>query len=86
VTESSNGVAQLIARIAAIGKHMAQPGIKGADRGEHLHRAITVLDVGGVNAQADEMALRVGDDVALASLDLLASIKAARAAAFRCLH
>jgi hypothetical protein len=38
-----------------------------------------------VNAQPDQMALRVGDDVALAALDLLAGIKAARPAAFRCL-
>src|SRR5918997_651974 len=86
VPKSGDGVAQLVSRIAAIGKDMAQPGIEGADGGEHLHRTVTVLDVGGMNAQSDQMALRISDDVALASLDRLAGIKAARAAAFRCLH
>src|SRR5215217_6774489 len=65
VPASSDSLAQLGSRIAAIGKDMAQPGIESADGGEHLHRAIAVLDIGGMNAQPDQMALRVGDDVAL---------------------
>src|SRR5918997_2222582 len=83
VPESGDGVAQFVSRIAAIGKDMAQPGIQRPDGGEHLHRTVAVLDVRGMNAQPDQMALRVSDDVALAPLDLFAGIKAARASGFR---
>jgi hypothetical protein len=34
------------------------------------------LDVGGVNLHADQTALGVGDDVALAAFDLLARVEA----------
>ena len=36
--------------------------------------AITVLDVGGVDANGEEPAVRVGQDVALAPGDLLARV------------
>jgi len=36
-----------------------------------------------MDAQPNQMALRVGNDVALAALDLLAGIKLARASGFR---
>ena len=62
-TEWSHGVAQLVAAIAAIGEHMAQPRIEGADRRQQVGCAVTVLDVGGVNLQANQMALGVGDDM-----------------------
>jgi hypothetical protein len=39
------------------------------DRGEHERRAVAILDVGGVNDRADEMTLRIDNDVALAPLD-----------------
>ena len=38
---------------------------------------MAILDVGGVNDCADEMALRIDNDVALAPLDLLARVIAA---------
>ena len=38
---------QLVARIAAIGKDMAQLGEAVADAGEHIGRAVTVLHIGG---------------------------------------
>jgi len=40
------------------------------------------LDIGGVNLHADQVALGVGDDMALAAFDLLARVEASRAAAF----
>jgi len=86
VLESGGRFAQLVASIAPIGKDMAQPRVERPDGGQHLHGAIPVLDVGGVNAQPDQMALRVGDDVALAALDLLAGIEAARSTGLRGLH
>jgi hypothetical protein len=48
--------------------------------------AVAVLDIGGVNDGSDQQALRVGDDMALSALDLLARIKAPRPAAFRGFH
>ncbi len=52
-----------------------------ADGVQQFDGAIAVLDVGGVDLQADQMTFGVGDDVALAALDLLAGVVAARAAA-----
>ena len=79
-------IAKLVAGIAAIGEDMTQPRIERAAIDDRTDGAVAILDVGGVNLQADQMALRVGDDVALAALDLLACIKAAWTAAFRGLH
>ena len=76
-SESGDRLVQLVARIAAIGKDMAQPRVERADRGQHRHGSITILDIRRVDPQPAQMALRVGDDVALAALDLLAGIKAA---------
>ena len=39
-----------------------------------------------MQAKTDEMAVSVGDDMALAAFDLLAGVEASRAAAFRGLH
>ena len=41
-------------------------------------RAVAILNVGGVNDDADQQAQRVDDDVALAALDLLASVEATK--------
>ena len=74
-------VFQLVASIAAIGKDVAQPRIQLADRGQSSNRTIAILNIGGVNPQANQMTFGVGDDMALAPLDLLAGIKSARTTA-----
>ena len=68
---------------AAIGEQVSQPREAVDDLGEQQGRAIAVLDVGGVDQGVDQVALGVGQDMALAALDLLARIIAARTAGFR---
>ena len=65
---------QLPAGIAAIGKDMAQPGEPVADRGEQSGRPIAILDIAGVDPGREEVPGGVGNDVALATVDLLARI------------
>jgi hypothetical protein len=77
---------QLVSGVTAIGEDMTQPRIERADRSEHARRAIAVLNIGFMHNEADEVSLRVGDDVTLAAFDFLAGVEAARAAAFRGLH
>jgi len=74
---------QLVAGIAAIGEDVAQPGIQLADRSQGSNRAVSILNVGSMNPQADQIALGVGDDMAFAALDLFTGIKPTRTAAFR---
>jgi hypothetical protein len=45
---------------------------------EHVDCAITVLNVGGVDQDGNHKATGVGEDVALATLDLFARVIAAR--------
>ena len=52
------------AGIAAIGKHMPQPGIQGFDGFQHIGRPIPVLNAGMMNDRTDEVADCIGDDVA----------------------
>jgi len=61
------------------------PTHRGHRRGPPPPRG-QALDVGGMNDGGDQKALRVGQDVALASVDLLAGVEAAVSAAFRGLH
>ena len=63
-------LAQFLPGIAAIGEDMAQPWIERADRGEHARGAIAILNAGFMHDEPDQIALRVGDDMALAALDL----------------
>lgn len=56
-----------------------------ADGREHARGAVAVLNVGGVDPCCKQTA-RVGEDMTLAALDLLARVKAPWAAAFRGLH
>jgi len=79
---SSDGIAEFVARIAAIGKNMAQPGEALPHSLEDIGRAIAVLNIGGMHENEDEEAAGVGQDVPLAAFDLLARVVAARAAAF----
>jgi hypothetical protein len=45
-----------------------------ADRPEQVGSAVAILNVGPVDQHGHQKAERVGDDVALASLDLLAGV------------
>lgn len=51
-----------------------------ADGRQDADSAIAILDIGGMNLQADQVALGVGDNVALAAPDLFARIEPAWAA------
>jgi hypothetical protein len=55
---------------------MAQPGIARTDRSKNAGGAIAILNAGFVNDESDQVALGVGDDVALTALDSLTRIKA----------
>src|SRR5271165_4861495 len=74
---------QLLARVGAIGKDMAQPREEIADRSQQVGRAVSILNVGGVHLRANQMTAGIGNDVALAPVDLLARVISPRAAAFR---
>jgi len=52
------------------------------DRSKNAGGAIAILNAGFVNDESDQVALGVGDDVALTALDSLARIKAPWATAF----
>lgn len=56
-----------VSRIAAIGEDVAQPRVEATDRSQDKRPAVPVLDICGVHDKADQIALRVGDDVALTS-------------------
>lgn len=49
-------------------------------------RAVPVLNAGGTGDRAEPVPFGTGDDMALAALDLLTSVIAARSAAFRGFH
>src|ERR1700678_2796997 len=79
---SRKGLLEFGAGVSAVGEDVAQPRIDRADRRQDERSAVAILDVGGMDDDADEMALRVGDDVPLATHDLLAGVESARTAAF----
>jgi len=70
-----------VASIGAVGKQMAQPGKQVVDGANDKRGTIAILHIGGVDFSADQQAQRVGDDLALATFDLLAGIIATRTAA-----
>ena len=74
---------QLRSRIAAIGEDMAQPRPAFEDRFQEVRRAVTVLDIGGMDDETHQQAERVDNDMALAALDLLARVKATNSRRFR---
>ncbi len=53
---------------------MPQPGEPEADGFEDIGRAITILDVGGMDEDEDQKSAGVGEYVPLAPLDLLARV------------
>ena len=66
--DAAQSIAKLFPGIAAIGEQVAQTREAMNDPGEDQRRAITVMDVGGVDHGVDQIALGVGQDVALAAL------------------
>jgi len=65
---------------------MRQRGEALARKGDDVRRAIPILNIGGMRDGPQHVALRVGEDMPLATLDLLARIIAARPATFRGFH
>jgi len=66
------GGPQFAPGIAAIGEHVAQPGEAMADGPEDAGRTVAVLHAGRMDDRKQQQAERIGHDMALASLDLLA--------------
>ena len=64
--------------ISAVGEDMSKPRKRIADRIENYGSAIPILDVGTMDGQPHEQSRRVGDDMALTSVDFLARIVARR--------
>lgn len=79
-------IPHLVPRITTIGEDVPQPRIEPADRSQYAGATITVLDIGWMHEETNQIALRVGYNVAFAPLDLFAGVVAARAAAFRGFH
>ena len=57
-----------------------------ADGVEDRRGAIAVLDIGAVDDQTDQQTQRIGDDMALAPVDLLARVIAPKTTAFSGFH
>ena len=71
-----------LALIPSIGEQLLQPGETPSDARADQPQAVAVLDVGGMHDQPQRQAQRVGEQVALAAVDLLAGIEPTRAAGF----
>lgn len=82
-SDAAQRVFELVPSIAAIGEDVPQPREGFNDFGQHQRCPVAVLDVGGVDEGMDEIALGVGEDMALASFDLLAGVISPRTAGFR---
>ncbi len=75
-------VPELVTGIAAVGEQVAQPWEAVDDPGQHQRRSIAILDIGRMDHGMNQVALGIGQDMALAALDLLARVIAARPAGF----
>lgn len=62
------------AGISAIGQSVFDEGVAGTGGLQHRLAAIAVLDGGGMDLDREQPAVGVGQDVALAPLDLLARV------------
>jgi hypothetical protein len=74
---------EFVPGLAAIGEDMAQPRQAPDDFGRPQRGTIAILDIGGMDHDVNQIALGVGKDMALASLDLLAGIAASGPTGFR---
>ena len=59
---------------------MAEPGIEHGGGFQHVGGTVAVLDIGCMDHGIDQEAIGIGQDMAFASLDLLAGVVTARAA------
>ena len=64
--------------VSAIGEHDLEPRVEPLQPTQQVARTIGVLDVGGMNDDAEQQAGGVDRDMPLAALDLLCRIPAAR--------
>lgn len=69
--------------IATVGEDVPQPRPAFENGLEGSRCAVPVLDVGGVDDEADDQADGVDNDVTLAPVDLLSRVEATNSAAFR---
>ena len=62
---------------------MAQPREEIADRSQQVGCTVSILDIGTVSLPANQMTVGIGNDVALAPVNLLTRVIPPRTAAFR---
>jgi hypothetical protein len=70
------------ALVAAVGKEMGKPREAPPDPADKQGEAVAVLDVGGMDHERERQAKRVGQQMALAAVDLLGRIEPPWAAGF----
>lgn len=70
----SDGLGHLGPLIASVGKDAFDEGETAAGLDQDLGRAVTVLNIGGVDGDAQQQAERIDEDMALRALDLLARV------------
>ena len=73
-----DGRGHLRSLIAGIGEDALDEGEQAPRRTEQVAGAVAILNVGGMDDDAQQEAERVDEDMALATRDLLARIKALR--------
>ena len=79
-------IAQLWPCIATIRKDMAWFRGFMLKFPKHAHGPVTILNVGGMNTERQQIAAGIDHDVALAALDLLAGVVSGNGRVFRCFH
>ena len=83
VTDLCQRLFEFASSIASIGEDVTEPLETGADICPDQRSAVSVLYIGSIDNDMDQIAIGIGDDMALAALDLLARIIAPYSAAFR---
>ena len=75
---SLDPLAEAFLVVAAIGSDQLQPRKAVLERRQHEFAAAVVLDIGLLHLHVQDQPHRIDEQVALAALDLLASVVAAR--------
>ena len=78
---ASGGTQGDVALVTGIREQVLEPGEALADLAADQRQAVTVLEVGRMQDQPQRQAQRVGEQMPLAPVDLLAGVEAARAPA-----
>ena len=68
--------------MATVRKDMAQHGIVRGDSIQHIRRAVTILNSGTMDLELYEQSGRIGNNVALAVLDLFSGVISSNPATF----